>query len=1007
MGDNKLAEEQDKSLQTLISYISNVKKINNQEKFNELMSDLNLKAKTMPLSTIQRFSILFYSYYNHLTFQNQNKDTKMLTELSNYMINNLQDKKILSLIQGQINKNFSNKFNYHKILEKKEKDGYEVSFSICLLSKNIKLMEVFFKEYLNVNIFEENDFNTIDLENPFANELFDSLFINIYDAIKSDQKDNIKIIIQNCLKDSELSLNKLFHCNKCYDFMMMKFDEKNIFKVKCLNCSKKFHEYKNDEYKSAFTCVECGKNIILFKQNYKCTKCKKILCSQCINNHCNNCFTLRFIKLYEVGYKCEIHNSKYIYYCFTCKKNLCNSCKDIHPHITKKIINIDEKVKDLFTNLHILKGIMKKNLELIKYRLSFLYLKNRKNKQFNGFIYEILCEILNIDLKKKNKDILFTKFNGEEFNKYYSKLIKDASEGKTYSLNRLEFIKSYYQKKNIIEFKIDYNIIMNNQIYIRNFIEKCKLIWMELIKIHTNINYDDKINDLKNSNNNLKIKIDELDTKLLINNHSDNIYKNNTNNILCRFLADELIQLIITKYSNKLNEISLNFSIFIDLFSNSEYNVLSDSKIINSILGLSTNLNKNIEAYNKSDNKEIKENLKKKIVDYLSPFYKILFNDDIAMGQDIFKKEELNQILDILFFVKNKGNITAHPNIDLDQSLKMINKPTMPLKFEIDYFYNSSLKEKIEKEISKNLGTLYNDNLPVIIKEDKDIYYKLNNVIFEKEDKYNLFKNIKDYKDGVMGDVIEKIRNTRDDILSRFEISKLKKDVQTKDIIETIFEGKSNKIFEGIKEFQKVFISNTDDVIKKYLNIDLEKKLSQENKNFNELIKALEKLHLIFKHFIQLNIPRHSSLEIYINKIIDKSKFDYSSFIYEIIDLEQEILKEHDMEIDCENNEIIVEAYFLLMIKTYENEKKLIKEIKKKYETELIKIIINEEIEQKLNELIQYFEKEFNDTSFKLTKLINDNFFTETNANKITFERMKHILNKLLDCNISLGESKN
>ena len=85
----------------------------------------------------------------------------------------------------------------------------------------------------------------------------------------------------------------------------------------------------------------------------------------------------------------------------------------------------------------------------------------------------------------------------------------------------------------------------------------------------------------------------------------------------------------------------------------------------------------------------------------------------------------------------------------------------------------------------------------------------------------------------------------------------------------------------------------------------------------------------------------------------------------------------------------------------------LIKEIKKKYETELIKIIINEEIEQKLNEIIQFFEKEFNDTSFKLTKLINDNFFTETNANKITFERMKHILNKLLDCNISLGESKN
>ena len=41
MGDNKLAEEQDKSLQTLISYISNVKKINNQEKFNQNNASIN------------------------------------------------------------------------------------------------------------------------------------------------------------------------------------------------------------------------------------------------------------------------------------------------------------------------------------------------------------------------------------------------------------------------------------------------------------------------------------------------------------------------------------------------------------------------------------------------------------------------------------------------------------------------------------------------------------------------------------------------------------------------------------------------------------------------------------------------------------------------------------------------------------------------------------------------------------------------------------------------------
>ena len=368
---SKLDEKQDKSIQTLINTISIVKKIDNRQKFNKEMQALIIKSKTMPLSTIQIFSILFYSYYNHLTCKNFNKNIKIFTDLSNYMINNLKDMNILSFIQGEISKYFSNDFNKYKIFEKVDKDDYEISFLLCLLSKNIKLMEAFFSQFLNVTIFEENDFNSIDLENPISSKLFDFIFINIYDAIKNNQKDYIKTFIKNCFEDSNMSLNKLFHCNKCYDLMMMKFDEKNIFKVKCLNCTKKFHEYKNDEFKTDLICAECGKNIILYKQNYKCTKCKKIICLQCINKHCNNCFTLRFIKLYEVGYKCEIHNSKYIYYCFTCKKNLGNNCKDIHPHIIKNILNIDEKVKDLYNNLQILKGKKENNLELIKYRLSF------------------------------------------------------------------------------------------------------------------------------------------------------------------------------------------------------------------------------------------------------------------------------------------------------------------------------------------------------------------------------------------------------------------------------------------------------------------------------------------------------------------------------------------------------------------------------------------------------------------------------------------------------------
>ena len=77
------------------------------------------------------------------------------------------------------------------------------------------------------------------------------------------------------------------------------------------------------------------------------------------------------------------------------------------------------------------------------------------------------------------------------------------------------------------------------------------------------------------------------------------------------------------------------------------------------------------------------------------------------------------------------------------------------------------------------------------------------------------------------------------------------------------------------------------------------------------------------------------------------------------------------------------------MLKTYENEKQLLKEIKKKYETELIKIIIYEEIEQKLNEIQQLFENEFNDNSYELSKLIKDNYFIEKRTDKISYERVK------------------
>ena len=46
---------------------------------------------------------------------------------------------------------------YDKLQDKKKKDFYETCFSIIILSKNIKLMEIFFNDYLKIKVFDEEE----------------------------------------------------------------------------------------------------------------------------------------------------------------------------------------------------------------------------------------------------------------------------------------------------------------------------------------------------------------------------------------------------------------------------------------------------------------------------------------------------------------------------------------------------------------------------------------------------------------------------------------------------------------------------------------------------------------------------------------------------------------------------------------------------------------------------------------------------------------------------------
>ena len=189
--------------------------------------------------------------------------------------------------------------------------------------------------------------------------------------------------------------------------------------------------------------------------------------------------------------------------------------------------------------------------------------------------------------------------------------------------------------------------------------------------------------------------------------------------------------------------------------------------------------------------------------------------------------------------------------------------------------------------------------------------------------------------------------------------------------------------------------------MKKYLVLDLEKEIITQNKNINKLIKAIEGILSFLRRFIKLNIPRHNNLEEYINNIKENDT-SYDDYIEYIINFENSIFDENNLNADCDENEIILEVCFLLMIKTFEKEIKYLKSIKKKYEMEIIENLVYEDIEHKLNDIYKIFNERFNaNTSFQLAKSIKDKF--EINDP----EKIKKTLAKLIGEKISFDESEN
>ena len=159
----------------------------------------------------------------------------------------------------------------------------------------------------------------------------------------------------------------------------------------------------------------------------------------------------------------------------------------------------------------------------------------------------------------------------------------------------------------------------------------------------------------------------------------------------------------------------------------------------------------------------------------------------------------------------------------------------------------------------------------------------------------------------------------------------------------------------------------------------------------------------MLEDFLEFKIPKHNTLNEHIKDVILDGNTDYDEVIYFINEkLEKRIVELDNLELDCSKNDILVESYFLLLLKTYEQEIRFLKSIMKDYEEETIKYIFYEDIELKLNSINELFEKNFNNNSCtNLIMTIKDNFKIDN------FDNINNILNKIIGEPIEFEKSEN
>ena len=241
---------------------------------------------------------------------------------------------------------------------------------------------------------------------------------------------------------------KIIVCEKCFTIPKITILNRNQMKLECPNCKsinpleiEYFNKFiKVNEDDNLFTLSNCNyKNIHLVKAILYCFKCGKYICNDCLKNHDEiyqgkGHITIKQ-KIYHQYYCSKKGHEENILnrFCLKCNKYLCFDCNDCKKgHQSDDIYNfvdIEKEINEIKNNVLKCEELIEREERSFK-----IFIKRLENK------INILTNLFN-DYKSRNTNLI----------SFYKILIDN-----------------YEQLKNIKNYNLRNNILMNNNFDLRN-----------------------------------------------------------------------------------------------------------------------------------------------------------------------------------------------------------------------------------------------------------------------------------------------------------------------------------------------------------------------------------------------------------------------------------------------------------------------------------------------------------------------------------------------------------